>query len=236
MSAAMTWRRQPGRDGATRSSRSTCVKRTGRPPARQLAGDVAAGEGGHGEQPPQAATGEERGGDHRRSTWALTAWVRRRVDVADDLGQPVAVRGQLDELGAGAGGSRSDGSRRPRRRPPRSVRCTAAVTRTSRRRPVAGSTTSTQPDRWHVELARVVDDDRQEVVAQAEAGERIEPRRRRRSRTTTATKPRRLRDRADPVDGAGEVGRGRGPPTAAAWTRWRGWRAPGRARGAAASP
>ena len=28
MRAAMTWRRQPGRDGATRSSRSTWVKRT----------------------------------------------------------------------------------------------------------------------------------------------------------------------------------------------------------------
>src|SRR5262249_2335465 len=147
---ATTWRRQPGRDGATLSSRSIWVKRTvvrrrqnwtptypaasaatasshqRRCGARKwtaiMAGGPCCGWSG-------GLSGADLGGDRRDSArgsrpdagmariaprwgWGRRSWAAEHLgvdglgaaarDVADDLAEPVAVGGQLDEVGAGA--------------------------------------------------------------------------------------------------------------------------------------
>ena len=92
-----------------------------------------------------------------------------------------------------------------------------------------------EPDRRDVALARVVDRDRQQVVAQPESGERVDP--------LGAgevgdhgDEPAPLAEAGDAVDGAGEVGAPEVLGRRRRGDRRRGWRAPGRGRCAAASP
>ena len=154
------------------------------PPQHEHVGD---GEGGNGQQPPQAPRVEEAVAGHwrpgLRKPSPVMAPQHLGVDrlhalashVLDNRRQPIGVGSELDEVGAGStdavstcldllrgrfGETPLDRRRHPHLAPP------------ARRR----IDDLDQTDRGHVELARVVHGDRQQVVAQAQPGEGIDPR------------------------------------------------------------
>ena len=96
------------------------------------------------------------------------------ADVVDDGGQPVGVGGQLDDVGAGPADAHAAGLDELGGG---GGEAALHVGGDAHLAAAAGGRVDDldQPDRRHVELAWVVDDDGQQVVAQPEPGQRIDP-------------------------------------------------------------
>ena len=134
--------------------------------------------------------------------------------MGDDRAEPVAVGAQLDHVRPGAAETSSCCCTTWTPAASANLRCTAAVTRTSRVRPVDGSDTVTRPIGGTFALARVVDRDRQDVVPQPEPGQRVDPRVAAevgddRDESPSLAQPRDAVDRTGQVAAAEMLGRGR---------------------------